>query len=92
MSPVWIMNAGFCVSALTLAMASSSVPSAFGLAGLSKPTWLSLICRKLKPFGADPGHAFQHFAPIDAVVAIEFAHCPSPVMPKRVNAMWLPGT
>ncbi len=49
MSPVWIMKAGFFGSALTLAMASSSVPSAFGLAGLSKPTWLSLICRKLRP-------------------------------------------
>ena len=49
MSPVWIMNAGFCGNALTLVMASSSVPSAFGLAGLSKPTWLSLICRNVKP-------------------------------------------
>ena len=103
MSPVWIMKAGFFGSALTLAMASSSVPSAFGLAGLSKPTWLSLICRKVRPrascalrlaheaqrmrhaagngpqhAGADPGHAFQYFAPVDAVVAIGFAHCRSP--------------
>ncbi len=36
-------------SALTLAMASSSVPSAFGLGGRSKPIWLSLICRKVRP-------------------------------------------
>jgi hypothetical protein len=25
------------------------VPSALGLAGLSKPTWLSLICKKVYP-------------------------------------------
>src|SRR5664279_2836600 len=49
MSPVWIMKAGFCGIALILLIASSSVPIAFGLAGLSKPTWLSLICRKLSP-------------------------------------------
>src|SRR6516165_680675 len=35
--------------ALILAIASWKVPSAFGLAGLSKPTWLSLICRKVSP-------------------------------------------
>src|SRR5580698_558803 len=51
-SPVWIMKAGFCGSALTLPMASSRVPSAFGLAGLSKPTWLSLICRKVRPLAS----------------------------------------
>ena len=34
------------------AIASSSVPLAFGLAGLSKPIWLSLICRKVRPFGS----------------------------------------
>src|SRR6516164_6143953 len=28
-------------------MASSSVPITLGLAGLSKPMWLSLICRKV---------------------------------------------
>ena len=45
------MKAGLFGSALTLADASSSVPSAFGLAGLkSKPIWLSLICRKVSPF------------------------------------------
>ena len=49
MSPVWIMNDGFTGIALILLIASSSVPSAFGLAGLSKPTWLSLICRKVSP-------------------------------------------
>ena len=101
MSPVWIMKAGFFGSALTLAMASSSVPSAFGLAGLSKPTWLSLICRKVRPCascacrladdaervgnaagngpqhaGSDPGHAFQDFAPADAVIAIGFRSLP----------------
>jgi hypothetical protein len=41
----------FFGSALILAIASSRVPSAFGLAGLSKPTWLSLICRKVRPAG-----------------------------------------
>ena len=43
MSPVWIMNDGLTCIALTLLMASSSVALAFGFAGLSKPTWLSLI-------------------------------------------------
>jgi hypothetical protein len=43
MSPVWIMNAGCIGSALTLAMASCSVPATLELAGLSKPMWLSLI-------------------------------------------------
>ena len=49
MSPVWIMKAGLAGSALTRPIASSSVPLALGLAGLSKPIWLSLICRKVKP-------------------------------------------
>ena len=52
MSPVWIMNDGLVGIALILLMASSSVPSAFGLAGLSKPTWLSLICRKVIPLAS----------------------------------------
>ena len=52
MSPVWIMNEGFAGSALILLIASSSVPSALGLAGLSKPTWLSLICRKVSALAA----------------------------------------
>src|SRR5262249_9465943 len=47
MSPVWIMNAGFTGSDLTLPIASSSVPITFGLAGLSEPPWLALICRKV---------------------------------------------
>src|ERR1700761_1416273 len=46
------MKEGLVGSALTLAIASSSVPSAFGLAGLSKPTWLSLICRKVSPLAS----------------------------------------
>jgi len=46
------MKDGFFGIALILLMASSSVPSAFGLAGLSKPTWLSLIYRKLMPAGS----------------------------------------
>jgi hypothetical protein len=46
---VWIMKDGFTGIAFTRAMASSSVPMALGLAGLSKPTWLSLICRKVRP-------------------------------------------
>src|ERR1700760_2523345 len=49
MSPVWIMKDGLTGIALILPIASSSVPSAFGLAGLSKPTWLSLICRNFMP-------------------------------------------
>src|SRR3974390_3406129 len=50
MSPVWIMKAGRAGSSFTCAIAPSSVPLAFGLGGLSKPMWLSLICRKVKPF------------------------------------------
>jgi hypothetical protein len=34
-------------TALTVAIASRSVPSASGLAALLKPTWLSLIWRKV---------------------------------------------
>ena len=52
MSPVWSINAGFCGSALTWSMASLSVSMACGLAGLSKPTWLSEICRNVKPAAA----------------------------------------
>jgi hypothetical protein len=54
MSPVWIMKAGLAGNALMRPIASSSVPLAFGLAGLSKPIWLSLICRKVKPFCSAP--------------------------------------
>src|SRR6516165_6133682 len=79
MSPVWIMKDGFVVPALILLTASSSVPRAFGLAGLSKPTWLSLICRKVNPalcalasptrpsdFGTPP--ATVHRTPVPAQV------------------------
>ncbi|MGY4594060.1 hypothetical protein ACVWXL_001806 [Bradyrhizobium sp. GM22.5] len=52
MSPVWIMKDGLTGIALILLTASSSVPSALGLAGLSKPTWLSLIWRKVIPGAA----------------------------------------
>src|SRR5215467_11869961 len=43
------MNAGLAGMAWTLVMASSSVASGLGLAGRSKPIWLSEICRKLSP-------------------------------------------
>src|ERR1700719_4083755 len=43
------INDGLTGMALIRPTASSSVPSAFGLAGLSKPTWLSLICRNVRP-------------------------------------------
>src|SRR5260370_27306847 len=46
------MNEGLAGSDLILAMASCSVPIALGLAGLSKPTWLSLICRKVSLLGS----------------------------------------
>src|SRR6478672_13009169 len=42
------MKAGCVFSSLTLPIASRSVPSASGLAGLLKPIWLSLICAKVK--------------------------------------------
>src|SRR5689334_15378061 len=47
-----MMKDGLTGSALILFSASSSVPSALGLAGLSNPTWLSLICRKVNPLGS----------------------------------------
>jgi hypothetical protein len=43
------MKDGFAGMALILPTASSSVPRALGLAGLSKPIWLSEICRKVSP-------------------------------------------
>src|SRR3974390_3950240 len=46
------MNEGFAGSDLTFARASSSVPITLGVACLSKPTWLSLICRKLSLLGS----------------------------------------
>src|SRR6516165_10567514 len=46
------MKEGFTGSALIFAMASSSVPITLGLAGLSKPIWLSLICRKVSLLGS----------------------------------------
>ena len=52
MSPVWIMKAGFFGMVLMRPIASSSVPLAFGLAGLSKPIWLSLICRNVRPLAS----------------------------------------
>src|SRR5215470_1679485 len=45
------MKEGFAGSDLTFAMASSSVPITLGLAGLSNPMWLSLICRKVRLLG-----------------------------------------
>src|SRR5579862_218043 len=32
--------------------------------------------------GSNPGHAFENFAPTDAVFAVEFAHCLSPLKPE----------
>jgi hypothetical protein len=66
------MNEGLTGNAFTRSIASSSVPLAFGLAGFSKPMWLSLICRKVKPFcsAARPSHAFQYLAAAGAVVVI----------------------
>ena len=48
MSPVWIMKAGRLGSLPTSSSASCNVAVTFGLAGLSKPRWLSLICTKVK--------------------------------------------
>src|SRR6266478_6608595 len=56
------MKDGFTGIALILLIASSRVPSALGLAGLSNPTWLSLICRK----GTPPG--MVHRTPVPAQV------------------------
>src|SRR5260221_13211187 len=46
-----MMKDGLTGSALILFSASSRVTIAFGLAGLSNPTWLSLNCRKVNPLG-----------------------------------------
>jgi hypothetical protein len=56
-----MMKDGFTRRALILPTASSSVPRALGLAGLSNPTWLSLIrfgSRRL----ADNAHRTRHAA------------------------------
>src|SRR5216683_680585 len=47
-----MMKDGLIGIAFTLATASRSVPSVSGLAGLLKPIWLSLICRKVNPVGS----------------------------------------
>src|SRR5689334_20249445 len=74
------MKAGFDFTAFTLAIASRKVPSASGLAGLLKPMWVSLICRKVKPdasaanaspssptdFGTPPDNA--HRTPVPAQI------------------------
>ena len=42
-----VYHEGFAGSVLILPIACWSVPIELGLAGLLKPTWLSLICRKV---------------------------------------------
>src|ERR1700736_6821359 len=44
-----MMKDGLTGIAFTTATASRNVPSASGFAALSKPIWLSLICRNVKP-------------------------------------------
>src|SRR5438067_8154351 len=44
-----MMKDGLIGIAFTLATASRSVPSASGFAALSKPIWLSLICKNVNP-------------------------------------------
>ena len=48
------MNAGLAGKARTRPMASFSVSMAWGFAALSKPMWLSLIWRNVKPFERPP--------------------------------------
>src|SRR4029078_1440114 len=71
MSPVWIIKAGGDWTAFTLPMASRRAPRASGLAGLLKPTWLSLICRKVKPAGiaanASPSRPMDFGTPPESV-------------------------
>src|SRR5271168_204901 len=52
MSPVWIMSAGLSGVARTLSTAALKVARASGLAGFSKPMWLSEIWTKEKPLSA----------------------------------------
>src|SRR5712691_1109905 len=47
-----MMKEGLIGIAFTLATASRNVPSASGFAALSKPMWLSLICRNVNPVGS----------------------------------------
>ena len=48
MSPVWMMKAGLSGIARTLSTAALKVARASGLAGFSKPMWLSEIWTKEK--------------------------------------------
>jgi len=56
-------------NALTLPIASLSVSMACGLAALSKPIWLSEICRKVKPWAWGPAApTASRFATVAAAV------------------------
>src|SRR5215467_11999641 len=66
------MKEGFAASDLTFAMASSSVPITLGLAGLSNPTWLSLICRKVSLLG--PAASAPSMIPSESGTPPEIVH------------------
>jgi hypothetical protein len=80
-----MMKDGFTGIVLILLIASSSVPIALGLAGLSKPTWLSLICRKVSPLGS--AAAASPMRPTDRGIPPATVHStpvPAQVMHSRI--------
>src|SRR6267154_1295369 len=86
------MNDGFTGIALIRLMASSSVPFAFGLAGLSKPTWLSLICRNVMAAGsaacAEPTSPSERGTPPEMV---QSTPVPAQVMHSSTRRRLTPG-
>src|ERR1700731_3360180 len=86
------MNDGLTGIALILLMASSRVPSALGLAGLSKPTWLSLICRNVRPAGsaacAEPTSPSERGTPPEMV---QSTPVPAQVIHSRTRRRLTPG-
>jgi hypothetical protein len=71
---------------LILLIASSSVPRALGLAALSKPTWLSLICRNVSPRGSSAAPA-SPMRPIERGTPPAIVHStpvPAQVMHSRI--------
>ena len=79
---------------MTVADLQEGQPLGFGRGGFTHDTERVRHAAGYGPqhAGADPGHAFQHFAPAGAVITIGFAHCRSPLKgrwPRNRYGRWL---